>query len=152
MHTSSPWIWKGVSATLQSGKWQIHPFISKRTICSLIILMEPDMFFVSITIIPVCIWASTENNLSNHIFMLYNRMLCLLFYNRILLYVVIEFLCIYVSDKTTHITMRWRWSITPYIVWIIWWQINQSCHKMGHKCFLIFLRGSHDSQSPHIRT
>ena len=36
------------------------------------------------------------------------------------------------------------------------WQINQSCHKMGHKCFLIRgdwlscdpLRGSHDSQSP----
>ena len=39
------------------------------------------------------------------------------------------------------------------------WQINQSCHKMGHKCFLIRgdwlscdpLRGSHDSQSPHMR-
>ena len=28
--------------------------------------------------------------------------------------------------------------ITPYIVWIHLWQINQSCHKMGHKCFLIW--------------
>ena len=74
-----------------------------------------------------------------------------------------------------------RWCITPYIVWIKLWQINQSCHKMGHKCSLIWgdwlscdpleshdsqslphiwgdwllcdpLRGSHDSQSPHIRT
>ena len=26
----------------------------------------------------------------------------------------------------------------PYIVWISLWQINQSCHKMGHKCFLIW--------------
>ena len=42
------------------------------------------------------------------------------------------------------------------IVWIILWQINQSCHKMGHKCFLIWgdwlscdpLRRTHDSQSP----
>ena len=24
------------------------------------------------------------------------------------------------------------------IVWINLWQINQSCHKMGHKCFLIW--------------
>ena len=54
-------------------------------------------------------------------------------------------------------TVSWRWSITPYIVWINLWQINQSCHKMGHKCFLIWgdwllcdpLRGSHDSQSHH---
>ena len=42
----------------------------------------------------------------------------------------------------------------PALVWIILWQINQSCHKMGHKCFLIWgdwlscdpLWGSHDSQ------
>ena len=53
-----------------------------------------------------------------------------------------------------------RWSITPYIAWLILWQINQSWHKLGHKCFLIWgdwlscdhLRGSHDNQSPHIRT
>ena len=52
------------------------------------------------------------------------------------------------------------WHITPYRVWINLWQINQSCHKMGHKCFFIWgdrlscdpLRRSHDSQSPHIRT
>ena len=43
-------------------------------------------------------------------------------------------------------------------MWINLWQINQSCHKMGHKCFLIWgdwlscdpLRESHGSQSPHI--
>ena len=53
-----------------------------------------------------------------------------------------------------------RWSITPYIVWVILWQINRSCHKMVHKCFLNWgdwlscdlHLGSHDSQSPHMRT
>ena len=45
--------------------------------------------------------------------------------------------CPYYATHLLNLPIQ-RWSIPPYIVWIILWQINQSCHKMRHKSFLIW--------------
>ena len=46
------------------------------------------------------------------------------------------------------LSIHWNDLITPYIVWIILWQINQSCHRMGHKC--VFIWGDRLSCDSHM--
>ena len=59
-----------------------------------------------------------------------------------------------IDEWTLKVTYHSIYSMNKFVTNI------SNCYKMGHKCFLIWgdwlscdpLRGSHDSQSPHIRT